>query len=266
MRVPAWRKTAYNVANSGVPQGTFPALQASLDRPADEQEGTQMFGNRIAVAHAVLVVFGSAALLSQPPTQPGLADLEFPATMRQNVTAGVTAVGTRVQAKLAVATLVKGTVIPQNAILSGEVTESQAKSNTEPSRLTIRMDSAQWKNGSLPIKAYLTAWIYPLAMMLPSQDPADISPSVRGAPIHRNGGSIYSDPNAASSGPTNSADDDPSLPKPDSGISKHRVLMKNVESTRDTQGIITLTSRRSTIKLDKQTTYVFAAGGLLPMN
>lgn len=149
-------------ANSGVSQGIFPALQKSLDGPVDEQEGTQMFRNRMAVVQAVLVVLVSTALFSQPPsTPPGSADLEFPVTMRQNVTAGVTAVGTKVQAKLAVATLVKGTVIPQNAILSGEVTESQAKSSSEPSRLAIRLDSAQWKKGSAAIKVYLTAWIYP---------------------------------------------------------------------------------------------------------
>jgi len=224
-----------------------------------------MFRNRIAVVQAVLVVLSSATVLGQTPTQPSSVDVEFPVTMRQNVKAGLTAAGTKVSAKLAVATLVKGTVIPQNAILSGEVTESKAKSAAEPSRLAIRMDTAQWKNSSVPIKVYLTAWIYPLAMMLPSQDPADISPSVQGAPIPRNGISIYSDPNAASS-PPNGADNDPSQRAPDSSISKHRVLMKNVEPTRDTQGMVTLSSKRSTIKLDKQTTYVFAAGGLLPIN
>ncbi len=244
-------------ANSGVSQGIFPALQKSLDGPVDEQEGTQMFRNRMAVVQAVLVVLVSTALFSQPPsTPPGSADLEFPVTMRQNVTAGVTAVGTKVQAKLAVATLVKGTVIPQNAILSGEVTESQAKSSSEPSRLAIRLDSAQWKKGSAAIKVYLTAWIYPLAMLVPRQDPLDISPSVRGVPTLQNGGSIYSDPNRA--------DNDPSPPTPDSSLSKHRVLMKNVESTRDAQGVVTLSSKRSTIKLDRQTTYVFATSGLLP--
>jgi hypothetical protein len=227
----------------------------------------QMFRNRIAVVPVVLTFLCSPALFSQPPAQPslappgspslGLADLEFPVTLRQNVTAGVTAVGTKVQAKLAVATLVTGKVIPQNAILSGEVTESQAKSSTEPSRLAIQIDSAQWKNGSVAIKVYLTAWIYPLAMILPSQDPADISPSVRGVPITRSGGSTFPDPSRA--------DNDPSLPSPDSSLSKHRVLMKNVESTRDTQGNVVLSSKRSTIKLDKQTTYVFAASGLLPV-
>ena len=62
------------------------------------------------------------------------AGLEFPATMRKKIVAGVTPVGTVVQAKLEVATLVDGVVVPENAILSGEVTESSAKSDTDPSR------------------------------------------------------------------------------------------------------------------------------------
>jgi hypothetical protein len=55
-------------------------------------------------------------------------------------------------------TLLNGTVISKGAVLSGEVIESMAKSPTEPSRLAVRMDSAQWKNGSAPVKFYLTPW------------------------------------------------------------------------------------------------------------
>jgi len=42
------------------------------------------------------------------------------------------------------------------------------------------------------------------------------------------------------------------------------VLMKNVESTRSSEGAVILTSQHSNIKLDKSTTYVLAAGDLLP--
>ncbi len=48
--------------------------------------------------------------------------------MRQNVVAGKTPVGTKVEAKLTIATLVKGTVIPEGAVFSGEVVDSVAKS------------------------------------------------------------------------------------------------------------------------------------------
>src|SRR6202158_533069 len=142
-----------------------------------------MFSKTIVVGHAVLtVVLGSAVLLSQPTAPPSSsAGLEFPVIMRQNVAAGATPIGTKIQAKLVVATLVNGVVVPRDAILSGEVTESVAKSKTDPSRLAIRMDSAQWKKGSAPIvlpltsNVYLTAWYYPVAAMT-SQDLSDESP------------------------------------------------------------------------------------------
>jgi hypothetical protein len=39
--------------------------------------------------------------------------------------------------------------------------------------------------------------------------------------------------------------------------------MKDVESTRAIDGAVTLTSKRSNIKLGKTTTYVFATGDLI---
>ncbi len=52
------------------------------------------------------------------------------------------------------------------------------------------------------------------------------------------------------------------VPAPAPDISKHRVLMKNVESMPNSDGAVTLTSKRFNIKLDKETTYVLAAGDL----
>src|SRR5262249_56546059 len=75
-----------------------------------------------------------------------------------------------VEAKLTIATLVKGAVVPKGAVLSGEVTESTAKSENIPSRLAIRMDSARWKDGSTDLKVYLTAWYYPLKSENRDQD------------------------------------------------------------------------------------------------
>jgi hypothetical protein len=40
--------------------------------------------------------------------------------------------------------------------------------------------------------------------------------------------------------------------------------MKNVESLRNSDGAVSITSQRSNIKLDKFTTYIFAASDLLP--
>ena len=112
-----------------------------------------MFSKTIAAGRAALtVVLGSVALLSQPtPAEhSSSAGLEFPVIMRQNVVSGTTPVGTKVQAKLAFTTMVGRVVVPQNAILSGEVTESTAKSATDASRLGIRMDSHIGKTARCP--------------------------------------------------------------------------------------------------------------------
>ena len=232
-----------------------------------------MFNQTIAIGLA-LVGLGTTALLGQTPAgaPSSLAGLEFPVTMRQNVEAGRTPVGTKVQAKLAVATLISGAVIPEGAILSGEVMESVAKSATDPSRLGIRMDSAQWKNGSAPVvlalapKVYLTAWFYPAARLVndsiddASQGAPDKNAS---APRRRRGGSysggisqppLGGDMNQDQGGGSGAA----------SNVTRHRVLMKNVESSRQSDGAVTLTCERSNIKLDKSTTYVLAAGDLRP--
>jgi hypothetical protein len=217
----------------------------------------------------VLVAGSSVLFGQQTAAPPAPADrTEFPVIMRQNVVAGKTPVGTKVQAELVVATMVNGVVVPRSAVLSGEVTESIAKSKTDPSRVGIRMDSAQWKNGSAPIKLYLTAWYYPEASMNQniSYQPIDEANSKR----NWNGQGAYPDPNNPiaqerfPSGRDSSKDNGPSTPTPSSSISKHRVLMKNITSARGIDGAVALTSVRTNIKIDKLTTYVLADGDLLP--
>ena len=224
------------------------------------------FSKAIILGHAVLtVVLGCTVLLSQvslaqstPAANSLPAGLEFPVNMRQKVAAGKTAVGAKVQAKLTVATLVGGVVVPQGAILSGEVTESVAKSATDPSRLSIRMEFAHWTKGSAPIKVYLTAWYYPAPTPTDQGPPSGLSDAGNN-PKPRTGGSYPGQRNPTS--PPFGSDAGP-VPAPAPDISKHRVLMKNVESTRNADGAVTLTSKRFNIKLDKETTYVLAAGVL----
>ncbi len=223
----------------------------------------------IAGQALLTVILASTLSLSQPAPAPQsfTAGLEFPVIMRQNVAAGATPVGTKVQAKLTVATLLNGVVIPQDAILSGEVIESVAKSATDPSRLAIRMDSAQWKNRSAPIKVYLTSWYYPAAPLMPGDFSDRPAPYPSGS-RKLGGNGAYRTPVAPAAQPFPGGDTDPgkdndtspASPSPGSNISQHRVLMKKVESTRNHDGAITLTSKHFNIKLDKQTTYVLAAG------
>jgi hypothetical protein len=242
-----------------------------------------MFRQKLAVGlTALTLVLSSATLLGQhtpeqqtpeqqtpgqlrpvPPNCTG--ECEFPAIMRQNVAAGKTPVGTKVEAKLVLATLVSGAVVPKDAILSGEVIESVARSGSEPSRLAIRMDSAQWKNGSASLKVYLTAWFYPEVAGMAAQDLSYQPPDAANSKRNWNGMGTYPDPNnpvAQQRFPRDTDKDTTSAPPQASNTSKRRVLLKNVETARNSDGGVALTSTRSNIKLDKLTTYVFAASDL----
>jgi hypothetical protein len=184
---------------------------------------------------------------------------EFPVTMRQSIIAGKTPVGTKVEAKLTIATLVKGAVIPEGAIFSGEVVDSTAKSKTDPSRLAIRMDSVQWKKESKPIKVYLTVWYYPVPM--PQDADQEDCRTVGGL-----GMNCPTGPGAPGAGPGMAGTRFPPapMPPPSAQASQSRVAMKDIESTRDADGTIALSSAKSNIKLDRTTTYVLATGELMP--
>jgi hypothetical protein len=220
------------------------------------------------------VLLGTIVLLGQsrPKASNSALAVEFPVLMQQNVESGKTPVGTKIKAKLAVATLDHGVVIPKDAILFGEVIESAAKSPTEPSRLAIRVDSVQWKKGSAPIvlalspEVYLTAWYYPS----PTPTARDFAASVPSS-THRDEsgpiptGDVESPHPSARHLPQDAHDTmEPAPPALSTKISWQRVLMKNIKSARGRDQRITLTSTRSNIKLDKSTTYVLAAGDLLP--
>jgi len=187
-----------------------------------------------------------AATASSPANSTPLQ--EFPVTMRQNVVAGKTPVGTKLEARLTIATLIKGAVLPEGAIFSGEVVDSVAKSKTDPSRLAIRMDSVQWKKESRPMKLFLTVWYYPILM----GEDAQVKERDNSPPIMQN-------PNAQ--GFPNSRTPPDLFPQA-SRLSETRVTMKDVESTRADDGTITLTSSKSNLKLNKSTTYVLANGDL----
>ena len=186
---------------------------------------------------------------------------EFPVMLQQNVTAGKTAVGTKIKAKLAVATLESGTVIPRNAVFSGEVVESVAKTSAGPSRLAIRMDSAEWKNGTAPVKLYLTSWYYP-SVAEPGQDlQYGPTPSQKGS---WNGSGEYPGPKVYRPFPRSDSDSDSAAPDtPSSAPSSHRVMMKNIEPERLGDGTIGLVSTHSNIKVDRYTTYVLASENLV---
>ncbi|HEX4786167.1 MAG TPA: hypothetical protein VH350_17635 [Candidatus Sulfotelmatobacter sp.] len=183
---------------------------------------------------------------------------ELPVIFQQGVTAGKTAVGTKLQAKLSIATLLNGVVFPRNSILSGEVVESAAKTKNEPSRISIRMDSVNSKDKSAPIKLYLTSWYYP--SISESGQNLQYGPT---EPPQRtwNGAGAYPDPNSHSYKPfPDSSDKGPSVPDtPSSKTSDRRALMKDVDIQRGGDGGIVLVSKHSNLKLDHFTTYVLSA-------
>jgi hypothetical protein len=209
------------------------------------------------------ILFCSPVLFAQEKPAGGVH--EFPVTMKQNVVAGKTAVGTKVQAKLAVATLVDGVVIPRNAVFSGEVVESVAKTSADASRLAIRMDSVQWKKGTAPVRVYLTAWYYPVRAMAS----VDLAFGPSEGPISKtwNGAGTYPDPSSPASQPFPGREQ-PKAPEVTplctaSCIADHPSLMKDVQSTRTAAGNVAISSSRLNIKLDKMTTYVLANGDLI---
>ena len=189
---------------------------------------------------------------------------EFPVILQQSITAGKTPIGTKIQAKLEVATLLDGTVIPRNAVFSGEVIESVAKTRTDPSRIAVRMDSVQWKNNTASIKVFLTTWYYP-----PRNEAGQDLQYGPQQPANRtwNGEGQYPDPNSKVYKPFPGTDSGQGAAVPDTPTavtSNHRVQMKDVETISNSDGTVTLVAKRNNLKFDRLTTYVLSSTTLLP--
>lgn len=121
-----------------------------------------------------------------------------------------------------------------------------------------------WKKQSESLTAYLTAWYYPTidatgqSLQYGPQEPTKRT---------WNGLGQYPDPNSKVYRPFPSDDSDKKGGAPDtpaSATSNRRVLMKDVESAKNNDGVIAIVSKSTNIKLDKLTTYVLATGDLLP--
>jgi hypothetical protein len=221
---------------------------------------------RTTVVSTLVLFVGCSGILAgqqKPAVAAPSGVQEFPVILQQSVIAGKTPAGTRIQAKLQIATLVEGIVIPRDALFSGEVIESVAKTKSDVSRISLRMDSVQWKSGSAPVKIYLTTWYYPTTEAA-GQD-LQYGPT---QPANRtwNGQGQYPDPNSKVYRPFPGSDSDKGASVPDTPsaiTSNHRVQMKNVDTATSNDGTLALLSKQGNIKLDKLTTYVFASGDLL---
>ncbi|HUB02907.1 MAG TPA: hypothetical protein VL983_09485 [Terriglobales bacterium] len=197
-------------------------------------------------------------LLAQPDPTPPSAQ-EFPVMMRQKVVAGKTPAGTRVQATLAVPTFFSGKVIPDGAIFSGVVVESEAKSAASPSRLSIRTESVEWKTGSLALTTYLTPWYHPVQLTL-GEDRFDDGPGAGQHGKHTWG--VYN-PNASDALTSSDGSGQTHLktaPPPAMTVLDRCLLMRDVQLERDRNGEQILVSGHSNLKLDKSTTYILTTG------
>jgi hypothetical protein len=176
--------------------------------------------------------------------------------LQQGVEAGKTPVGTKIQAKLAVATLFHGILIPRDAVVSGVVFQSVRKSANAPSRLGIRMENAKWRDESTcMMKAYLMPLYYPMtapsAPSLPNGSPDPDSRTLDGP-------GQSSSPMANQPFPDNSEAIREAIPGTPT-VSSRPVSMKNVVIEPVDDGGVALVSEHGNIKLYKMTTYILAA-------
>lgn len=214
---------------------------------------------KLLVTSLIFLLTGPTGLWGRGQSSASLsAAQEYPVIFLRNVTAGKTRAGSKVQAKLTLATMINGTVVPAGATFSGEVVESVARTKNQPSRLSLRIDSVKWKKGSMPVKLYATAWYYPSVPQLGQalKYGPDLPPSATW-----NGAGVYPDANSPAYKPFPEPNAEPrnSVPDtPSSVTSKHRVLMKEVVTASGDDGGITLVSKRTNLKLDRVTTYVLA--------
>ncbi len=188
--------------------------------------------------------------------------LEFPVFLQQNLEAGKTPAGTIVQAKLTTATLVKGTVVPRDAIFSGVVEESAAKSAQDAPRLAVRMDKVTWKSGSLELRVYLLNWYYPLQREseAAASDPSAMHGNV--SVVFGGGGTVYppgAQPPADASGRVPDDNSTPATP----AVSSHRVQIKDVTATRKEGGQVEITTTGKNLKFNKSTIYVVGTPNLI---
>jgi hypothetical protein len=204
----------------------------------------------------MLGVACSLAQAQQPKmSSPVQLRIELPAVLQQKVVAGSTAVGTEVRAKLSIATLVNGVVIPDGAVITGKVEESFAKTADSPAHLKIKFESAHWKNGDTTLELYLAGSYYPIEFQGPTDDLSghgQVGVIVGGNPA------LGRQTNGLPQRDTETPQDDPTDPRPNvphSEMSKHSVRIKNVDTAVAPDGSLEITSKERSLKLDKGVIY-----------
>lgn len=189
----------------------------------------------------VLLLLFAVGSLAQPSPKPTpRAALEFPLELNQKIVAGQSAVGSKVEGKLIIATLVHGAVIPEGAVFTGTVEESVARNGANPSRLRVHLTSSKWHGGSSAVDIYLTNVVYPRRKSQQNDDPDDPMASAarrreRILAAERNGGM-------------------PPLPDTESPVTAkrydRRTTLEDVKLERGENGVIAITSEKFNVRLD----------------
>ena len=154
--------------------------------------------------------------------------LELPVVFRQKVIAGVTTAGTPIAARLKIATLIDGTVVPAGATLSGHVELSEKNEADRPSRVRIKFDSVRWKTTIVPIRVYATGAYYPYYPM-ERDDVRDIT----NAPVGPDVSDVVG-----------------------MRLSTHWVRPDDADAVVEDDGSITVVSSKHPLKFNKDTTYL----------
>jgi hypothetical protein len=241
---------------------TYAVRDATATRLGAYNTGMQYLPFAMIFRFLLVVLISGGFLLAQPaPASPATQNrVELPVVLQQKILAGKTEAGTAVRAKLEMATLVNGVVVPKGATLTGRVEESSKKSETTPSRLKIKFESATWKTGTVALSAYFTGCYYPINIA--SKADSDM---VSDGGFHGSVG-VGADgfprpgapPTGTDRGPTGMPplDSGLSLPAPPPGVSSHWVRMDNVDVAKQDDGSLAVTSSKKDLKLDKNTTYL----------
>jgi hypothetical protein len=190
--------------------------------------------------------------------------VELPASLLTKIVAGSTSAGTEVRAKLTLATLLGGVVVPESAVLSGHVEQSVAKTKDAPSLLKIKFESAKWKNGSAPLNLYLVGCYYPIEFGNSTTDDrsgvhGDIGINMGGAPPPNSFPRSTTGTTASGIPMDGNHPDNFPDPRPTgtlSEISQHWVRMEKVDTVPSPEGGLQMTSSERTIKLDRNTIYL----------
>jgi hypothetical protein len=223
------------------------------------------------VGFGISITLWALTAIAQPTRPAAAVAQEFPAVFERKVVAGQVAQGSEFHARLKMATLVRGVVVPEGAELRGVVEESAAKSGDSPSRLKIHITQLKWGAGEMALDLYLTDHydreLTPGNSMSAEQGKTDLPVKGTGSEPSgwRNEGftsrPVRGTPSSLRTIPLGSDDFDKKNREPSAAPEKAAAAthgkLDGIESVRDASGAILLTSRTHTIKLGRELVYSF---------